>query len=91
MIKIGAKVVRHARSIIVQLAEVAVPRDLWALDRIIDPDKTSIDDLIPTASIIDRSGRTGAEDWLTEFVAPFTRCPTSCCTPRLTNEPIFNI
>jgi len=29
MIKIGAKAVRHARSIILQLAEVAVPRDLW--------------------------------------------------------------
>ena len=30
MIKIGTKAVRHARSIILQLAEVAVPRDLWA-------------------------------------------------------------
>jgi hypothetical protein len=30
MIKIGAKAVRHARSIILQLAKVAVPRDLWA-------------------------------------------------------------
>ena len=30
MIKIGAKAIRHARSIILQLAEVAVPRDLWA-------------------------------------------------------------
>ena len=30
MIKIGATAVRHARSIILQLAEVAVPRDLWA-------------------------------------------------------------
>jgi hypothetical protein len=30
MIKIGAKAVRHARSMILQLAEVAVPRDLWA-------------------------------------------------------------
>ena len=30
MIKIGAKAVRHARSIILQLAEVAVPRKLWA-------------------------------------------------------------
>jgi hypothetical protein len=30
MIKIGAKAIRHARSIIFQLAEVAVPRDLWA-------------------------------------------------------------
>jgi len=30
MIKIGAKAVRHARSIILQLAEVAVPSDLWA-------------------------------------------------------------
>lgn len=30
MIKIGAKAVRHARSIILQLAEVSVPRDLWA-------------------------------------------------------------
>jgi hypothetical protein len=30
MIKIGAKAVRHARSIILQLAEVAVPRDLGA-------------------------------------------------------------
>jgi len=29
MIKIGAKAVRHARSIILQLAEVAVPRHLW--------------------------------------------------------------
>jgi len=27
--KIGAKAVSHARSIILQLAEVAVPRDLW--------------------------------------------------------------
>ncbi len=32
MIKIGAKAVRHARAIILQLAEVAVPRDLWATD-----------------------------------------------------------
>ena len=30
MIKIGAKAVRHARSTILQLAEIAVPRDLWA-------------------------------------------------------------
>jgi hypothetical protein len=30
MIKIGAKAVRHARSIILQLAEVAVPCELWA-------------------------------------------------------------
>ncbi len=30
MIKIGVKAVRHARSIILQLAEVAVPRKLWA-------------------------------------------------------------
>jgi hypothetical protein len=30
MIKIGAKAIRHARSIILQLAEVAVPRELWA-------------------------------------------------------------
>jgi hypothetical protein len=30
MIKIGAKAVRHARSVILQLAEVAVPRELWA-------------------------------------------------------------
>jgi len=30
MIKIGAKAVRHARSVILQLAEVTVPRDLWA-------------------------------------------------------------
>lgn len=29
LIKIGAKAVRHARSIVLQLAEVAVPRDLW--------------------------------------------------------------
>lgn len=30
MIKVGAKAIHHARSIILQLAEVAVPRDLWA-------------------------------------------------------------
>ena len=30
LIKIGAKAVRHARSITLQLAEVAVSRDLWA-------------------------------------------------------------
>lgn len=30
LIKIGAKAIRHARSIILQLAEVAVPRKLWA-------------------------------------------------------------
>ena len=30
MIKIGAKAIRHARSINLQLAEVAVPCDLWA-------------------------------------------------------------
>jgi hypothetical protein len=30
MIKIGAKAVRHTCSIILQLAEVAVPRDLGA-------------------------------------------------------------
>jgi len=29
LIKIGAKAIRHARSIILQLAEVAVPCDLW--------------------------------------------------------------
>lgn len=36
LIKIGAKVVRHARSIIFQMSEVAVPRKLFAaiLDRI---------------------------------------------------------
>ncbi|MCP4406420.1 MAG: transposase, partial [Gammaproteobacteria bacterium] len=30
MIKIGAKAIRHARSLTLQLAEVAVPRHLWA-------------------------------------------------------------
>jgi len=30
VIKIGAKAVCHARSIFLQLAEVAVPRNLWA-------------------------------------------------------------
>ncbi|MCP4185150.1 MAG: IS1380 family transposase, partial [Hyphomicrobiales bacterium] len=30
MIKIGAKAIRHARSIILQLAKVAVPRELWS-------------------------------------------------------------
>ncbi|MCP4182494.1 MAG: hypothetical protein GY761_04155 [Hyphomicrobiales bacterium] len=30
MKKIGAKAIRHARSIILQLAEVAVPRELWS-------------------------------------------------------------
>jgi hypothetical protein len=30
LIKIGTKAISHARSIILQLAEVAVPRDLWA-------------------------------------------------------------
>jgi hypothetical protein len=30
LIKIGTKAIRHARSIILQLAEVAVPRDLWS-------------------------------------------------------------
>jgi hypothetical protein len=30
LIKIGAKMVRHARSVIFQLAEVAVPRRLWS-------------------------------------------------------------
>jgi hypothetical protein len=30
LIKIGAKVVRHARSVIFQLADVAVPRALFA-------------------------------------------------------------
>ncbi len=30
MIKIGAKAVRHARPIILQLAEVAIARELWA-------------------------------------------------------------
>jgi len=36
LIKIGAKVVRHARYVTFQLAEVAVPRDLFRviLDRI---------------------------------------------------------
>ncbi len=29
MIKIGTTAVRHARSVILQLAEVAIPRDLW--------------------------------------------------------------
>ncbi len=30
LIKIGAKTIRHARSIISQLAEVAVPREPWS-------------------------------------------------------------
>ena len=30
LVKIGAKVVRHARSIVFQMAEVAVPRSLFA-------------------------------------------------------------
>jgi Transposase DDE domain group 1 len=30
LIKIGAKVVHHARAVTVQLAEVAVPRELFA-------------------------------------------------------------
>ena len=36
LIKIGAKVVTHSRYVIFQMAEVAVPRDLFAaiLDRI---------------------------------------------------------
>ena len=36
VVKIGAKVVRHARYVIFQLAEVAVPRELFAaiLERI---------------------------------------------------------
>jgi len=36
LVKIGAKVVRHGRYVTFQLAEVAVPRDLFAdiLDRI---------------------------------------------------------
>ena len=29
LIKVGARVVQHARRIIFQLAEVAVPRELW--------------------------------------------------------------
>ncbi len=29
LIKVGAKLVLHARSIVFQLAEVAVPRRLW--------------------------------------------------------------
>ena len=29
MIKIGAKVVRHARQVVFQMAEVAVPRELF--------------------------------------------------------------
>ena len=31
LIKIGGRVVRHARRIVFQLAEVAVPRELFAL------------------------------------------------------------
>ena len=31
LIKIGAKVVRHARYVVFQLAEVAIPRNLFAL------------------------------------------------------------
>jgi len=31
LIKIGGRVVRHARRVVFQLAEVAVPRDLFAL------------------------------------------------------------
>lgn len=88
MIKIAAKAVRHARSITLQLVEVAVPRDLWVLNRTIYPNKSSIDDLIPKIWTI---WPAGAEDWLTDFIAPFTRCPTSGCTPLLVHEPIFNI
>ena len=29
-IKIGAKAVQHARSVVLQLAEIAVPREFWA-------------------------------------------------------------
>ena len=29
MIKVDTKAIRHARSIVLQMAEVAVPRDLW--------------------------------------------------------------
>jgi hypothetical protein len=32
MIKVGARVVLHARRIIFQLAEVAFPRELWGID-----------------------------------------------------------
>jgi hypothetical protein len=31
LIKIGAKVVHHARSVVFQMAEVAVPRELFRL------------------------------------------------------------
>jgi hypothetical protein len=39
LIKIGAKVVRHSRQVIFQMAEVAVPRELfrailWAIERL---------------------------------------------------------
>jgi hypothetical protein len=36
LIKIGAKVVTHSRSVVFQMAEVAVPRELFAaiLDRV---------------------------------------------------------
>ena len=30
LVKIGAKVVRHARSVVFQMAEVAIPRNLFA-------------------------------------------------------------
>lgn len=30
LIKTGARLVRHARSLVFQVAEVAVPRDVWA-------------------------------------------------------------
>jgi acyl-coenzyme A thioesterase PaaI-like protein len=31
LVKIGAKVVRHARHVVFQLAEVAVPKELFAV------------------------------------------------------------
>ena len=46
LIKIGAKVVRHSRKIVFQMAEVAVPRELFrtiltAIDRLRPPVPTS--------------------------------------------------
>ena len=29
LVKTGARLVRHARRLVVQMAEVAVPRDVW--------------------------------------------------------------
>ena len=48
LVKIGAKIVRHGRYIVFQMAEVAIPRDLFA--DILPPNRSAQNDAPPNMS-----------------------------------------